>query len=126
MATIKYLDPEWWVANTINVTTFRYKGKTYTISTVRLSAVADPVMRRYSRFLTELGDTMTGNTALTDKDYETMLFIDGESTGDAVYPFGDLPGNKKQGTYVRYDTEDQARDGHQEFVSQVKHILTGE
>ena len=52
-----------------------------------------------------------------------MLFIDGESNGDDVYPFGDMPDNETQGVFQRYDTVDEAREGHQKFVERVKQIL---
>ncbi len=50
-----------------------------------------------------------------------MLFIDGES--ETIYPFGDLPGHPGIGVFQRYDTEDQARDGHQNFVTRVQRYL---
>ena len=112
-------EPEWWVPNSIAVTTLVFEDKNYTISTARLSGV-DPMLRSYTDFMTALGDSMTGNDDQTDKDYETMLFIDGDSD---TYPFGDLPGNDFQGTYQRYDTEEEARTGHLDFVERVKQEL---
>lgn len=54
-------------------------------------------------------------------NYETMLFRGEESVG--LYPFGDLPGCMGIGVFQRYDTEDEARDGHQVFMTQVKREL---
>ncbi len=118
-ALLEEMEPEWWAPNTIDVTTFAYQGKTYTISTCRLSGSPMPALMG---LITTMGDALTGNEEQTDKDYETMLFIDGASN-DGVYPFGDLPGNDTQGVYQRYDTEDEARKGHQEFVERVKQVL---
>lgn len=120
MATFEEMKPEWWQGNTVNVTSFRYQGKTYTISTCDLDNTPMPL---YTGFMTALGDRMTGNTEQTHKRYETMLFIDGASNSVSVYPFGDLPGNATQGVYQRYETEEEAEKGHQEFVTRVKGIL---
>lgn len=117
---IEELDPEFNASNAINCTTFLHEGKTYTVSTVRLSGAS---MLSFCNYMTTLGDSLNGNSHLTDKDYETMLFIDGECNGSDVYPFGDMPGNEMQGVFQRYDTEREARDGHQEFVARVKQIL---
>jgi hypothetical protein len=117
---IEELDPEFNASNTINCTTLLHEGKVYTISTAKLSGAPD---YGFCCFITALGDLLNGNTDLADKDYETMLFIDRECNGSDVYPFGDMPGNEMQGVFQRYDTEDEARDGHQEFVARVKQIL---
>lgn len=53
-------------------------------------------------------------------DYETMLFIDGTP---AKPPFGDMFGNRMQGIFQRYGTEDGAKQGHQQFVEKVKQVL---
>lgn len=117
---IEELDPEFNASNTVKCTTFLHEGKVYTISTARLSGAPD---YGFCSLMTAWGDSLNDNEHLTDKDYETMLFIDGECNGSDVYPFGDMPGNEMQGVFQRYDTEDEARDGHQEFVSRVKQIL---
>jgi hypothetical protein len=117
---IEELEPEFNADNTIECTSFAFEGKTYTISTARLSGAPYPL---FMSFVTALGDHFNDNSDLTDKDYETMLFIDGESNGSDVYPFGDMPGNETQGVFQRYDTVDEAREGHQKFVERVKQIL---
>lgn len=96
----------------VNVTSFRFQGKNYTIST---TGIIDFLLIQ-KRVDTNAG--YTGKLGL----YETMLFVDGESV--EVYPFGDLPGHRGLGVFQRYDTEDEARDGHQEFVTRVKRILS--
>lgn len=115
------LDPEFNASNTIECTTFAFEGKTYTVSTVRLSGGPD---YNFWSLITALGDAINDNTDLTDKDYETTLFVDGEANGSTVYPFGDMPGNEMQGIFQRYDTKDEARVGHQEFVERVKQVLS--
>ncbi len=54
-------------------------------------------------------------------NYETMLFKGEEST--SLYPFGDLPGCMGIGIFQRYNDEDESRDGHQVFMTQVKREL---
>lgn len=117
---IEELSPEFNASNTIKCTTLGFEGKTYTVSTARLSGGPD---YGFWSLITAWGDSLNGNEHLTDKDYETMLFVDGECNGSDVYPFGDMAGNEIQGVFQRYDTEDEAKDGHQEFVSRVKQIL---
>jgi len=102
------LPPE--CAGTVNTTTFRYNGKRYTISTTEIVSLHE---------LQRMWDLKTGYTGILG-NYETMLFIDGESE---CYPFGDLPGWAGLGVFQRYETEGEARDGHQEFVTRVKRIL---
>jgi len=99
----------------INVTSFRFQGKNYTVSTTSLNALL-PIQRRV-----DLDAGYTGKLGL----YETMLFVNGQSV--EVYPFGDLPGHHGLGVFLRYDTEEEARDGHQEFVTRVqRHLQHGE
>src|SRR5579859_1520506 len=99
---------------TVNATTFKYQGKTYTISTTDITHLR-PMQRIF-----DAHHGYTGNLGY----YETMLFIDGES--DRIYPFGDLPGHAGLGVFQRYDTEEEARDGHQIFVTRVQRILQSE
>lgn len=56
------------------------------------------------------------------RNYETLLFRNYEECAD-LYPFGDLPGHKGIGVFQRYDTEEEARAGHQDFVLRVKKEL---
>ena len=55
-------------------------------------------------------------------NYETLLFRNHEECAD-LYPFGDLPGHQGTGVFQRYDTEEEARVGHQNFVLRVKKEL---
>lgn len=112
------IEPEFAESNTIACTTFLFNSKTYTISTCRLSGAPNYA---WCRAVTILGDIKQGNTHLTNKDYETMLFIDGSPHR---YPFGGMPGNAMQGIFQRYDTESEARDGHSQFVERVKQTLS--
>lgn len=91
-------------------TSFRYNGSVYTIATTDIS---------HLRIMQDIVDSQNGYIGKRG-NYETMLFIDGESI---IYPFGDLPGHPRLGVFQRYGTEDEARGGHQEFVSKVKQIL---
>lgn len=115
---IEEIDPEFAESNTVDCTSFTHEGKVYTVSTCQLSG--SPILL-FTSFMTMLGDSMMSNEDDTEKDYETMLFIDGESGG--FYPFGDLPGNELQGIYQRYETEEEAKTGHQQFVDRVKVVL---
>ncbi len=95
----------------VNVTTFRHNEKVYTISTTDVRHLAN-IQAKFDRnegYFGELGN------------YETMLFINQKSM---VYPFGDLPGHRGLGVFQRYDTEEQARDGHQEFVTRIQRTLS--
>jgi hypothetical protein len=95
---------------TVNVTSLRYRQHNYTISTTEIISFQKTQL---------IYDKTAGYTGKTG-NYETMLFVESES---AIYPFGDLPGYLGLGVFQRYDTEDEARDGHQQFVTQVKQIL---
>src|SRR5260221_9018312 len=95
---------------TVNVTTFRFQGKIYTISTTEIMSL---------HAVQSIVDARAGYTG-TLGNYETMLFINQDSM---VYPFGDLPGHPGLGVFQRYDDEDTARDGHYTFMARVKHIL---
>jgi hypothetical protein len=97
-------------ARSVNVTSFRYEEKTYTISTTDIRHLH--VEQRYH-------DRHAGYTGILG-NYETMLFIDQNSM---VYPFADMPGWPELGVFQRYETEDAARDGHQDFVTRVQRIL---
>jgi hypothetical protein len=97
--------------STVNATTFRYENSIYTVSTTSIMHLHH-VQRRHDLHAGYQGPL--GN-------YETMLFIDQESM---IYPFGDLPGHKGLGVFIRYETEDEARDGHQTFVTRVKKTLS--
>jgi len=110
MTPFEALPPE--CEGTVNVTSFRFQGKNYTISTTEIMSL---------RRVQQMVDRDAGYTGMTGS-YETMLFIDSESL---IYPFGDLPGHHSLGVFQRYDTEDEARDGHQEFVTRVQHALLG-
>ena len=121
MAEFEALPPEWWQPNTVNVTTFGHGTSVYTVSTCSLSGSPMPF---FTAFVTTLGDNLTGNSDETGKDYETMLFVDGESV--TIYPFGDLPGNEVQGVYQRYETREEAQVGHDVFVVRVQGILERE
>jgi len=94
----------------VSVTSFRFKGNNYTISTTTLDNLKH-IQRMY--------DEQAGYTGPLG-NYETMLFIDGESM---VYPFGNLPGHVKLGVFQRHETEEEARDGHQQFVTLVQKEL---
>ena len=102
------LSPECLAA--VNVTTFRYNGNRYTVSTTEIVSV-HTFQRRW--------DLKAGYTGILG-NYETMWFINGESE---CYPFGDLPGCAGLGVFQRYEAEEEARDGHQSFVTRVKRIL---
>ena len=97
--------------SSVNVTSFRFQGKNYTISTTDITDLL---------VIQQVVDVEYGYTGKLGR-YETMLFVDGQSV--AVYPFGDLPGHHGLGVFQRYDTEDEARDGHQEFVTRVQRQL---
>lgn len=90
------------------------------VSTCQLSQSPIP---EFVELMTKLGDIEMGNGADTRKDFETMLFL---NDLPVPYPFGDLPGNELQGVYQRYTTEEEAKQGHSEFVTQVKAILSEE
>jgi hypothetical protein len=64
-------------------------------------------------------DAQAGYTGILD-NFETMLFVDGECQ---EYPFGDLSGHAGLGVFQRYQAEEQARDGHQAFMTSVKRLL---
>jgi hypothetical protein len=95
----------------IAVTSFRFRGKNYTISTISLVPLID---------IQKVLDAKYGYSGNLGA-FETMLFINGES--DHIFPFGDLPGHHGLGVFARWDTEDAARDGHQEFVTRVQKCL---
>jgi hypothetical protein len=95
---------------TVNVTTFRHQGSVYTVSTTDI---------RPYHYAQRHQDYRAGYTGKLG-NFETMLFIDQDSN---IYPFHDLPGHQGLGVFVRYDTEDEAHDGHQSFVTQVKKAL---
>lgn len=95
---------------TCNVTSFRFQEHVYTISTTCIVSL---------RFIQSLHDIQAGYMGPLG-NYETMLFIDGDSL---IYPFGDLPGHSRLGVFQRYETEEEARDGHQIFVTRVKRQL---
>lgn len=114
------LAPEFNQPNTVACTTFLHDGKTYTISTCQLSLAP---LQFYASAATAIGDALNGNRDLTGLDYETMLFVDGQSNGVTVYPFGNMEGNRMQGIFQRYGSEDEAKQGHQEFVAKVKQAL---
>ena len=89
----------------------------YTISTCQLSKSPKP---EFVSLITMVGDLEMGNGADTRQDFETMLFL---NDVPAEFPFGDLPGNELQGVYQRYTTQEEAKQGHSEFVTRVKAIL---
>jgi len=108
MGPFQELTPE--CNGTVNVTTFGHQTDTYTISTTDI---------RHLQAIQSRTDRHAGYTGLLG-NFETMLFI---NQNDDVYPWGDLPGHPGLGVFQRYDTEDEARDGHQEFVTRVQRFL---
>lgn len=99
-----------WPQYTVNAVAFKYSGHEYVIITSDITRCRN-IQLRY--------DESAGYTG-GFKPYESMLFVDNESMD---YPFGDLPGHHDLGIFQRYDTEEQARDGHQTFVTRVKRVL---
>lgn len=120
MAPFEEIAPEFAEPNTVACTTFLFDEQTYTVSTCRLSGAPNYFL---CRMITIAGDRANNNEHLTNKDYETLLFLNGEP---APYPFGDMFGNETQGIFERYDTEDEACSGHQDFVARVKQVLRGD
>ena len=110
-AHITVIPPE--CQGTVKVTSFTCGENTYTISTTEIMSL---------HLIQAIHDRAAGYIGLLG-NYETMLFINQESL---VYPFGDLPGHPGLGVFQRYGTEEEARDGHQEFVTQVQRLLLKE
>lgn len=114
-------------ADTISLATFRCQGHIYTVSTVDIRPL-HAVQRIYDH---DAGCTWEDGSAEgmvsapgnLVGNYETMLFVDGESV---MPPFGDLPGWPGLGVFQRYLTEDGARDGHQDFVTWVQRLLSAQ
>lgn len=106
---IEEIEPE--CKGTVNVTTLKFQGTIYTISTTEIMSL---------KTLQRMHDLQAGYEGETG-NYETMLFINQDSL---IYPFGYLPGHPGLGVFQRYETEDEAYAGHQAFVKSVKGILS--
>ena len=101
-------------ATTISLNSFRFAGQRYTVITSDITHLQH-IQYGFDREAGYQG--ILGN-------YETMLFI-GEDEQNIFpdNPFPELPGHPKLGYFARYETEDEARDGHQAFVTKLQQLL---
>ncbi len=95
----------------ISLSLVKWQGQVYIVATTDITGLCE----MQARFDEQAGYTGEAGT------YESMLFT---QTGESLlYPFGDLPGHEGLGVFQRYATEEQARDGHQVFLTQVQQTL---
>jgi len=102
-------------AQHVDLTQFEHGGALYEISTINLDMLSG-----FAKSFVDVADSITG-ASTSDKRYETMLFIDGQST--EIYPFGSLPEGLCGSVSQHYATYQEAKEGHNVFVAGVKSAL---